>query len=272
MNRIIFIVALLMTASIFVLGQSTDNQAVQQTLKETATAMQNNDVAALDHLYANDYTFVSPTGVMLNKTERLAEIKSTKPFKSFAYENKKVRIYGNTSVVTAKAKNTVTEGDAYEFNVTLTLVKKDGRWQIVAGQATQLAPSQSGANDEQTLKRIEQEMTDDLIKGDASAFERYLADDYIFTAPDGRVISKPQSVSDISSGDLKIESLKFDAMKVRFYGNIGLVTYQTTDKGKLKGNDISGLYRWTDVFMKQGGRWKILATQGTRLSQQDKSQ
>ncbi len=269
MKRIILSVAQLICTSIFVFGQSTDEQAVRQILNETAAALKNQDVSALDRIYANDYTFVSPsTGLMSNKTERLAAIKSGKPFEYFSYENMKVRIYGNTAVVTTNVKNKVAGGDAAEATATLTMMKNDGRWQIVAGQATPVAGNQSGANEEQTLMRIEQELVDALIKGDVSANERYLADAYIFTAPDGTVMSKAQGMADLKSGDLKFESSKLDDMKVQLYGNTALVTYRSTDKGQYKGNDLSGQYRWTDVFVKQGGRWQIVAGQGTRLAQQ----
>ena len=48
-------------------------------------------------------------------------------------------------------------------------------------------------------------------------------------------------------------------MKVRAYGDTAVVTYVTTDKGKFKGQDISGRYRWTDVFVRRGGTWQIVA-------------
>src|SRR5215210_7442682 len=128
---------------------------------------------------------------------------------------------------------------------------------FVFGQAT---------NEEQNLKRIEQELTDALLKGDASVFERYLADAFIFTGPDGVVMSKAEFIAPIKSGDLKFESSKLDDMKVKLYGNTAVVTYQTTDKGTYKGNDLSGQYRWIDVFVKQGEGWQIVATQGTRIA------
>ncbi|HKG67521.1 MAG TPA: nuclear transport factor 2 family protein [Segetibacter sp.] len=128
---------------------------------------------------------------------------------------------------------------------------------FVFGQAT---------NEEQNLKRIEQELTDALLKGDASVFERYLADAFIFTGPDGVVMSKAEFIAPIKSGDLKFESSKLDDMKVKLYGNTAVVTYQSTDKGTYKGNDLSGQYRWIDVFVKQGEGWQIVATQGTRIA------
>ena len=54
-------------------------------------------------------------------------------------------------------------------------------------------------------------------------------------------------------------------MNVRVYGDAAVVTYSTMDKGTFKGQDISGRYRWTDVFARRGGTWQIVAGQGTRI-------
>ena len=124
-------------------------------------------------------------------------------------------------------------------------------------------------NEEQKLKQIEQQLLDAVLKNDASVFERYLADAVIFTGPDGvTVTGKTENIAPIKSGDLKFESSKLDDMKVQTYGSTAIVTYQTTDKGTYKGKDISGKNRWTDVFMKKGGDWQIVATQGTPIAMQ----
>ncbi|HKZ79143.1 MAG TPA: nuclear transport factor 2 family protein [Pyrinomonadaceae bacterium] len=123
----------------------------------------------------------------------------------------------------------------------------------------------AGSSVESSLMQIEQELLDALLKGDASANERYLADSFTFIAPNGMVSDKAQGIADIKSGDLKFESSKVDDMKVRVYGDTAVVTYITTDKGTYKGQDISGQYRWTDVFVKQGGKWQIVAGQGTPI-------
>jgi hypothetical protein len=39
----------------------------------------------------------------------------------------------------------------------------------------------------------------------------------------------------------------------------------TTDKAKFKGQDISGRYRWTDIFVRRGGTWQIVAGHGTPI-------
>ena len=127
---------------------------------------------------------------------------------------------------------------------------------------------QDNGNVEQTIMNIEQELTNALLKSDASVFDRYAADDFIFTDPGGSLGHKAAMIASMKAGDFKFESSKIDSMKVQVYGNTAVVTYRTTDKGKIKDFDISGQYRWTDVFVKQNDRWLLVAGQGTPIAQQ----
>jgi hypothetical protein len=124
---------------------------------------------------------------------------------------------------------------------------------------------QAGQNVEQTVMRIEREMLNAILKGDPSASERYLASTYVFTGPDGTVEDKAQSIADLKSGDLKIQSASLDGAKVQLYDNTAVVTYGSRDKGTFKGKDISGNSRWTDVFVNRGGHWQIVATHGSMV-------
>lgn len=121
---------------------------------------------------------------------------------------------------------------------------------------------------EQTLMKMEQEMADAIVKGDTSVWDKYSADNAVFTDPGGMLMNKAQSMAMFKSGDLKLESTKIDGMKVQMFGNTAVVTYTSMDKGTYKGRDISGEYRWTDVFAKVGGKWKLIAGQGTPIMKQ----
>ncbi len=121
---------------------------------------------------------------------------------------------------------------------------------------------------EQTLMKMEQEMAEAIVKGDTSVWDKYSTDNSVFTDPGGMLMTKAQSLAMFKSGDLKIESTKIDNMKVQMFGNTAVVTYTTVDKGTWKDRDISGEYRWTDVFVKTGGKWKLVAGQGTPIMKQ----
>ena len=118
---------------------------------------------------------------------------------------------------------------------------------------------------EQAVMAIERELLNAVLKGDASANERYLADTYVFTGPDGTVENKAQAIADLKSGDLKLQSASLDGTKVQVYGDTAVVTYSSNDKGTYKGKDISGKTRWTDVFVNRNGRWQLVASQGTMM-------
>lgn len=116
---------------------------------------------------------------------------------------------------------------------------------------------------EKTIMKMEQEITDGLVKGDTTLFEKYTVAETAFTDPGGMLLSKSQLMAQFKSGDLKLESSKIEGMKVQMFGNTAVATYATTDKGMFKTRDISGRYRWTDVFVKIRGKWQMVASQGT---------
>ena len=104
-----------------------------------------------------------------------------------------------------------------------------------------------------------------MLKKDAAAFGKYFADDAVLTTPDGAMQTKAQLVGDVKAGALVVESSTITDMKVQVHGDAAVVTYITTDKGKYKGQDISGRFRWTDVFVRRGGAWQIVAGHGTPI-------
>src|SRR5438046_1394580 len=95
--------------------------------------------------------------------------------------------------------------------------------------------------DEATLKKIEQELTDSILKSDTAAFEKYLTSDYLGIGPDGVTQNKSELMADIKSGTLKLESSMLSDMKVQVAeADMAVVVYRSTDKGTYTGKDLTG--------------------------------
>jgi ketosteroid isomerase-like protein len=110
-----------------------------------------------------------------------------------------------------------------------------------------------------------------LTKPDADAAARMLADTFYAVNPDGSTQGKDQFLADLKSGKFKLESNQLDDMKVHAAGaDLAIVTYRSTDKGSYEGHDLSGQYRWLDVFAKRGGTWQFVVSQGTKIEQPKK--
>jgi ketosteroid isomerase-like protein len=55
-------------------------------------------------------------------------------------------------------------------------------------------------------------------------------------------------------------------MKVRLYGETAVITGQSTIRAKVKGEEVAGEYRFTDIWVKQSDRWLAVASQVTRIA------
>ena len=127
----------------------------------------------------------------------------------------------------------------------------------------QMKTGKKPANIAQELQQIEEDLTAAIIRGDSSLAEKYYADDFSVTTPDGLRLSKADFIGAVKSGELKLLSSRYDDFQARVYGNTAVMTFRSNDKINFKGQEISGQYLWTDVFVKRAGRWQIVATQGT---------
>jgi ketosteroid isomerase-like protein len=130
---------------------------------------------------------------------------------------------------------------------------------------TATASTASAVGDE--IKKLEQDWAQATIKEGAGAVDKYEADDILSTDPSGRVTDKSQDKQDLSSGDLKFQSLEVSDLKVRTYGTTAVATGATTVKGSYKGQDISSTYRFTDTWVKRNGKWQVVASQATKIQQ-----
>jgi ketosteroid isomerase-like protein len=133
-----------------------------------------------------------------------------------------------------------------------------------------LATASSGAaapgdGTEQAIVQMEKDWTETAMKHDAAPLERIVADDWAGFNWDGAKGTKAQLIADVKSGNYKIESVTFDPIKVRVFGDTAVATGGDTEKSQYNGKDASGHYMWTDVYVKRNGRWQAVASQNTRF-------
>jgi ketosteroid isomerase-like protein len=119
---------------------------------------------------------------------------------------------------------------------------------------------------EQQIRDLEQQAREAAVRGDATFLERHATDDYMATNPAGVVRTRADAIEDLKSGAIKYMAIDLDDERVRVYGDTAVLTARVTLKATLKGQDISGQYRITRVWVKQGGEWKLVAFQSTRIA------
>jgi ketosteroid isomerase-like protein len=128
-------------------------------------------------------------------------------------------------------------------------------------------PGQNG-NVEQTIRQLDRDWVKAYTRGDTAVLDRIYADDLIVTNPDGSVGNKAEELAAIKSGAFAFQSITNEDVRVRVFGEMAVVTGRSMMKGRYKDQDISGGYRYTDVYLKKRGRWQAVALQITRIAQQ----
>ena len=136
---------------------------------------------------------------------------------------------------------------------------------FVFSQPARSSANQKG-NDEQAIRKLLDEISAALPRADTAALDRIYADNYTLVNEFGVVMTKVPRLAAIKSGELKLESVVFDEVNMRLYGNTAVATYRVTQKGQFKGQDIGGQLRATSTYVKMKGRWQVAAAQVTRIA------
>jgi ketosteroid isomerase-like protein len=120
--------------------------------------------------------------------------------------------------------------------------------------------------EQETIRQIvdmERQAKEASLRRDADFSLRTLADDYVAITPLGQVTTKQETISARRSGQLRYESMNVSDMVVRLYGDTAVVTARAEVKGRQLGEDFSGPYRYTRVWVRRNGRWQTVSYQAT---------
>jgi ketosteroid isomerase-like protein len=120
--------------------------------------------------------------------------------------------------------------------------------------------------DQETIREIiemERQAKEASLHRDADFSQRTLAEDYVAITPLGQITTKQDTVSARKSGQLRYETINVSDMVVRIYGDTAVVTARADVKGHQLGEDFSGPYRYTRVWVRRTGHWQAVSYQAT---------
>jgi len=127
-------------------------------------------------------------------------------------------------------------------------------------------PVEQLVNVEQEIRDLHDQARQAALSGDASFFEKRLANKYLGIDGEGRLKTKPETIQEIKSGAVKYQSIDEHDVQVNTYGNAAVVNSMASVKLTANGKPISGDFRATFVYVKQGGIWREASFQATPLA------
>src|SRR5262245_10164240 len=116
--------------------------AIIELLEQHRKALLAKDVATLERIWADDFTFINYRGKLLTRANRLDNVRTgATSFKSLQFTDEVVRAYGDsavlTGVVTLEGQYSDEEGSG-AFRFMSVCSRRGGNWQIVALQMTKI--------------------------------------------------------------------------------------------------------------------------------------
>ena len=265
-----------------------DEQALLKLEQDWGDATMKGDVAFVDRSEAEEYVYTDPNGQLSNKKDSLEAAKGgAAKISSFKIRDVKVHVYGDSAVLTGqtqlKGKDENGGDFSGDYRWTDVFVRRDGRWQAVASQATTIQSNDSADNtqavlhrptaeglpapaflrvagplpltitpEEKALIQLEQDWAKACATGDTAFADYVEAEEYVFTALNGQKRNKSQDIAFLKANPIKFE---LRSIQAHIDGDTAVVSGEATETQ----GAISAEIRWTDHFVRRNGRWQAVS-------------
>ena len=121
---------------------------------------------------------------------------------------------------------------------------------------------------EKEILKLEDERNEAMQKGDIAVLDRTLAEDYVYVNTRGQLHTKAERLADYQSGVIKYLSFKEDEYRFHIYGDTVVMTGRTSGAVEYHGKVNRQARRFTNVYIKKGGQWLLVAHQATPIVEQ----
>lgn len=133
---------------------------------------------------------------------------------------------------------------------------------------TDAAPSPNNIATQKVLLALERRWMDSLKVGDADTLNQIISDDFAFASSRAVEVKDRIKYLRYGLGDLKLTSYEFDKATVRLFGRTAIVSSLLKQKATVRGEDWSGNYLVTDVWINREGNWRVVSRHESPLQEQ----
>ena len=115
-------------------------------------------------------------------------------------------------------------------------------------------------SDAAAIKALELKWTESYKQHNIEILSSLLSDEFVITVEDGSVYSKPGYISHSADSAVRVHVAEMSDLKVRMHGNTAIVTGSYHEKGESNRKPYEYRDRFTDVWVKTGGKWQVVAS------------
>jgi Domain of unknown function (DUF4440) len=252
-----------------------DAAELTKLLNDFLAGASKNDAAMHDRFWAEDLIYTGSVGRRVGKADIMADVRksptiSAGPAMRYSAEEIRIQQYGNTAIVAFRLVGTVDRGKTIEitkFLNTGTFLKRNGKWQVVAWQATRLPRPEETAKREVAAAEIEFHQA--LLSANTETLDFLLHESFVWTRSTGEQVNRQQLLDDLKAARLKYSKVDNTNVTVSISGETAIVRGVSTRQRSAVPSQAQGDAEpfkafYTITFVNQGGPWKAVAMHSSR--------
>jgi len=122
------------------------------------------------------------------------------------------------------------------------------------------ATKQAGSDDMEVLHDLNGNFIRAVRESDAAWFDRNVTGDFLNSNPDGSLSDRAQFLTQVAK-PCAVAGLQADDIRIKVFGDVAIIHGRTTFT---KADRKPGAGRYTDVYVRERGRWLCVAAHVTR--------
>lgn len=256
-----------------------DAAELTKLLNDFLAGASKNDAAMHDRFWAEDLIYTGSVGRRVSKADIMSDLRKPAqtpapapagPQTSYSAEDVRIQQYGNTAIVAFRLVGTVERGKKTEVTKYLntgTFLKRNGKWQVVAWQATRLPRPEDQAKKEVT--EIETELNQALLAADVTTLAQILDESFVWTQQSGEQVARQQLLDNLKSGRLKYSKLENNTSTISLIGDTAIIRSSSSRQrsavpGQAAGDTDPFKANYTLTLVNKAGPWKAVAMHSSR--------
>src|SRR6185312_7592686 len=247
---------------------ANDSAELTRLLNEFLAGASHNDASIHDRFWADELVYTGSGGRRRNKSQVMQDVRSAPapkpgdPATTYTAEDVRIQQYGDTAIVAFRLVGTTARESSAQvanFFNTGTFLKRAGKWQVVAWQATRIP--RPAADDEKDVLQTEASFQRALLKADAALMGTLTDETFVWTHSTGMKQTRKQLLEEIESGRLRYAKLEDRDRIVNVYGDSAVVR-GISPRQQVNHNPFDAYYTLT--FVNQSTGWKVVAFHTSR--------
>lgn len=116
-----------------------------------------------------------------------------------------------------------------------------------------------------TIEGLERQWQQAELEANTATMATMLSDNYLGIYSDGTLATRAETLANFKDGSTHFTSLVTSDRKIRIFGSTAVVVSKAAVTGVVDGEDIDGHYRYTRVYHRSNGVWKIVSFEASSV-------